>query len=733
MDSAFKDSHMVMRTPAIWHPSPDCPRLGFAVVLFRRAVTLARASGPVTLWVSASQRFELFLDGKRVSRGPSRSDPWRWNVRRIRLPRLAPGRHVLAARVTHFGPHGGIGQLGGPGFFLVAGAARWTTGEAWRCWHDVSREGGHEAVWKQRGFTYDVGGGETVRGALTPWGWETTRFADDGWPTAKIVCQKSANPWGNLPLRHLLQPDPLPAMEERELRVPDFTRTRVPAQTTRRILLDMRELTNAYPVLTISGGRGARVRMVSAESPFTGAGFAKGNRDVTENKQIWGQCDEFLTEGGSRRVYTTLWFRSFRYLELTITTGDDPLVLEDVRALFTGYPLRQRARFSRYRRFWDLSWRTARLCAHETFFDCPHYEQAQFPGDSRVQAVFHYLIANDDRLARKAMDDFHASWMPDGLIACKWPSRANQILPTYALYWIGMMHDFRVYRGDMAFLRPYLPVAQGVMAWFARRVRGDGMLGYIEHAPFYDWTPAFTCGTAPQDSSGGSSILTLLYAEACRWMAGLEPESATDWLRQARRLTRATLRECWNARRELLADTAGQTSFSVHAQVQAVLAGAWPARQAQRVLARALDDATLTPPGTFYYRYYVMQALRATGLQVRFFAQLEPWERCLNGTGLTTWPETEGDSSRSDCHAWSVSPPIEFLQTVLGIEPDPSVNGFARALFCPTLGSLPKAQGVVPTPHGPIKVRLWRSSNGQLRSKVVSPVPVRRRRCTVCG
>jgi hypothetical protein len=64
--------HPINHTSALWHPSPDCPRDGFAVVLFRRACTVPRWT---TLWVTASQRFELFLDGHRIARGPSRSDP----------------------------------------------------------------------------------------------------------------------------------------------------------------------------------------------------------------------------------------------------------------------------------------------------------------------------------------------------------------------------------------------------------------------------------------------------------------------------------------------------------------------------------------------------------------------------------------------------------------------------------------------------------------------------------
>jgi len=62
---------------------------------------------------------------------------------------------------------------------------------------------------------------------------------------------------------------------------------------------------------------------------------------------------------------------------------------------------------------------------------------------------------------------------------------------------------------------------------------------------------------------------------------------------------------------------------------------------------------------------------------------------------------------------------------VLGVEPDPSVDGFARILFTPTLGSLGKVSGTVPTPHGPVTVRLWRDRHGTVKSKLTSPVPVK--------
>jgi hypothetical protein len=681
----FSNDHRVLHTPAIWHPSGGVKRDGYWVVLFRRRFVV-RGPKRVALWITASQRFELYLDGRLIARGPSRSDPIRWAVRRVVLGRLGPGTHVLAVRVTHFGRFAGVGQMGGRGFLLVraVGMDDLTTGPQWKCFHDESRRPVTRHAWGKRGFYYAVGCGDRVDGRRVPWGWETPGFDDGKWPAAKVVCKRAADPWGNVPLDHVLRPDPLPPMEEKSQRLVRVVEAPAdlrggarrwiagrgplhigPGRRV-RLVLDRGEMTNAYPVLSVSGGAGSRIRLVSAEGPYDPQTKAKTHRDHTAGRALWGQRDDFLPDGGKLRAFTTLWFRSFRYLELVIRTASRAITLNDIHLLFTGFPLRRRARFGGRpadHPLWNVSWRTARLCAHETFFDCPHFEQAQFPGDTRVQAIYHYVVCGEDRLARKAIDDFHASLMPDGITQCRWPSRQLQILPTYSLYWIGMLEDFRVHRGDRQFLKPYLPGARAVLEWFARRRRRDGMLGWIEFAPFMDWTPAFECGNAPQGPDGGSSILTLLLAQACDWMSELErscgyAQLSDRWRRMGRDLVRATLGACWDRRRGLLADTATKRSFSQHAQVQAILARAWPARRAGAILARAMGDPSVTPPGTLYFRYYVIQALAACGMHDRIDAMLDPWRRCLRDTGLTTWPESDGPSPRSDCHAWSVTPGI---------------------------------------------------------------------------
>ena len=87
-----------------------------------------------------------------------------------------------------------------------------------------------------------------------------------------------------------------------------------------------------------------------------------------------------------------------------------PIVLT---ANFTAYPFEERARFPSpdpdLAKIWEVSRRTARFDAHETYMDTPYYEQLQYLGDTRIQALISYAVAGDDRLARQAIEAFDHS------------------------------------------------------------------------------------------------------------------------------------------------------------------------------------------------------------------------------------------------------------------------------------------------------------------------------------
>jgi hypothetical protein len=76
-----------------------------------------------------------------------------------------------------------------------------------------------------------------------------------------------------------------------------------------------------------------------------------------------------------------------------VTTTGEPLRLERLSYRFCGYPFEELGCFespdARHRDIWEVAWGTARLCAHETYEDCPYYKQLQYGGDTQVQVLFY--------------------------------------------------------------------------------------------------------------------------------------------------------------------------------------------------------------------------------------------------------------------------------------------------------------------------------------------------------
>jgi Na+/phosphate symporter len=54
--------------------------------------------------------------------------------------------------------------------------------------------------------------------------------------------------------------------------------------------------------------------------------------------------------------------------------------------------------------------------------DCPYYEQLQYIGDARIQALVSYFNAGDDRLARNALNQMEHSRMAEGITLSRHPS-----------------------------------------------------------------------------------------------------------------------------------------------------------------------------------------------------------------------------------------------------------------------------------------------------------------------
>jgi hypothetical protein len=398
-----------------------------------------------------------------------------------------------------------------------------------------------------------------------------------------------------------------------------------------------------------------------------------------------------------------------------------------LKTWFTAYPFVERAYFSSddasLRAIWDVGWRTARLDAHDTYMDTPYWERLQYGGDTRIQALISYAVAGDDRLARQAIQAFNDSRIPDGLTQSRYPSSLVQMIPTFSLLWIGMVHDFWLYRGDPDFVRAQLAGTQAVLGWYLERQRADGLMGKLPWWPFVDWGKDFESGIPPEDDDGGSAIITLQFVEALRNAAEIEAElgdarMASNYRYAAARASEAVWKLCWNDQYGLIADTPSQRHYSQHANILAVLLDVVPKERQKDVLAKILSTTDAGFPvratvpamtaATYYFRFYLARSLVRAGMGDQYLQLLRPWREMLT-LGLTTWAESP-EPTRSDSHAWSAHPNFDLLTIVAGIRP--RTAGFDTVTIEPHLGALKKVEAALPVPKGMVEVKYRRVSNG---------------------
>lgn len=740
---------------AKWILHPTAPARQYGIYHFRKVIDIPQKQTRFVVHVSADNRYRLFVNGKAVAMGPARSDTQNWNYETIDLaPYLQAGRNVLAAQVWYMGEGAPFAQMSYQLGFIVQGDGALekiaNTDGSWKVLHNPAYTPIKNDIAKLR--TYIVAGdGDRVDGALYPWGWEQLNYDDKAWVAAKTLFFP-AKPrglgtdgnWGLVPRK-------IPMMEDRPERLASVRRVEngrmdnaflqgkapvtVPANTKAVFLLDNGVLTNAYPELTTSKGKGATVTLGYAEA-LVDAKNQKGNRNEIENRTLRGFEDQFIADGADKRIFRPLWFRTYRYLQLTVETKEEPLVVEDLVGQFTGYPFEQKAQFAAsdttLKNIWNVGWRTARLCAGETYYDCPYYEQLQYTGDTRVQSLISLYVTGDDRLMRKAITDYDHSRFNDGLTQSRYPSADFQVIPTFSLFWVCMIHDYWMHRQDDAFVKSMLPGVLSVLNWHESRIAKTGLNGPLEWWNFVDWSAwknakDEVAGGVPAGArNGGSSILSLqqayTYFRAGDLLAHFgQNERAEHYRELGRRLNKAVYAQCWDAGRSLMADTPAKNSFSQHANILAVLTDAVPAGQQAALLQKTMTDRNGGPDSltqaTFYFKFYLFEALKKTGLGDQLVAQLKPWRDML-ALGLTTFAENP-EPTRSDCHAWSASPLYDFLSITCGI--NPAEPGFKSVRIIPYLGDLNSVDGRMPHPAGEIVVQFQKTPTGGLTGSVTLP------------
>lgn len=703
------------------------------------------AAATIRLHVSADERYELFVDGERVGRGPERGAPDCWFFESYEA-QFEAGEHVIVARQWAWGPHAPLAQMSATPGFLLAAEGEWTTHlstglAAWEAKHiDGYRFGMFERnPWK--------GGNTFIDGAKYPVGVEMGE--GDGWQPATTLRPAMAKriDWELQPNQQMLQPAMLPAMmfercdvgnvrfaasvdslHQRDNPInPTENDKTIAAQwqalsqgngaltlqphQAQRILIDLENYFCLYTQLMASGTGTVQTKWVESllrdRNMWHGD---KGNRDEIAGKFVIGNGDVFKVVNDAPQEYMPLWWSAGRYVEICAQAGDAPLTLHTLRFHETRYPLQMESEFTssdeNLNGILPMLVRGIEASANETYFDAPHWEELMYLGDTRLEALCTHVMTRDSRLPRKAVRMFDVSRVPAGLTQSRFPSRQMQLIPPFSLWWVCMARDFALWRGDEAYLHDIMPGVRAVIEGYLQHIGDDGLMHAWEGWNFLDWVPAWgeNAGTPPDSVAGVSGGLNWQFAYALSSAIQMEEMAGEHEL--AQRLQRAQTQLAmridaafWDETRGLMADDLAHSSFSEHAQCLAILSG-HVSEQKQARMADGLLNAPDLHRATIYFSHYLFETFRELGRMDVFLERLQLWFD-LKANGLKT-PVESPEPTRSDCHGWGSHPLYHCFASLLGMRP--ASLGFRSVEIRPQLGTLQHAKGTLVHPRGTINI-----------------------------
>jgi hypothetical protein len=608
-----------------WGVPPGGPPPTNVFVYFRKAFDLDQGDIAAVAHISADSRYQFFVNGHFVGRGPARFDPtWQYYDEYNIATLLRPGRNVVAALVHVYGQPTGWYMVGRPGFLFEC-SSHHARGALLLVKSDATWKYLRAPMWAQQvprvsgalGFTevYDAGK-EVV-------GWNLSEFDDSHWKEAHVISRISGDdvplmdsyPWDNLVPRDIpmlmeteVAPTQLMMVGEVQDSLPGATASiahqmsqetpgplknctienadsltaKTVGGTTIRttpdgisdsysavLVLDFGREVTGRPRLELDGVAGGVVDMGVCES------LANGRVTPTRNGLHFNR---FLMRDGPQRWEAFEW-DGFRYLQLTVRNCPKPIKLRKVAVNFTSYPVGNRGSFessdSMLNKIWETSRYTVQLCMHDAYEDCPNREQRQWVGDAYVETKVNYSVFGDSKLAAKYLRQIAQSQRSDGIVMMFWPgdglggelSRLN--IKDFVLHWISTVWEYYRFTGDQEMVRELFPNIVKALRWFEQRIDSDGLLSSIPPWIFGDW--------APIDRRGRNTILNALYYNILResaQMATLVGDEATTRKYQslAERAKVGINKHLWDERRGVYVDSEvdGVMSQRVGQQANAV-------------------------------------------------------------------------------------------------------------------------------------------------------------------
>jgi hypothetical protein len=311
--------------------------------------------------------------------------------------------------------------------------------------------------------------------------------------------------------------------------------------------------------------------------------------------------------------------------------------------------------------------KTLQDCMQTVYEDGPKRDRRLWIGDLRLQAQANYLTFRDRDVAKRCLYLFGGMLLDTGAVgACVFEKPHAHVDDTwlydYSLFFAATLYDYYEATGDKEALADLWPVALQQLKLGSERLDERGV---AKDDPswwcFIDWQGELNKQAPAQ------AVLIYCLKRGAKLAEAAGDADAAAWIAETtRRASEAALAHLWDAERAVFVSGAdAQVSWA--SQVWMTLAGVLEREEAKALFDRLHANPPAVGMNTPYMYHHYVEALFASGLADKAWAELRAyWGEMMRDGADTFWelynPNDKSFSPygsnliNSYCHAWSCTP-----------------------------------------------------------------------------
>jgi len=679
------------------------------LLLARKKFSIQTVPNRATLYITADNNYELFLNGKFVNRGPARCQPHHQSYDIIEIAGLlTKGENVLAIRALHQGKFGSYNTPPRPG--LLVQLDMQTNGQT-----EIIKS---DASWKvtkpESTSLISPIYGESVDLRKEEVGWKESGFDDKDWSDADVLKSDRYWPWPEpspkakstpftFPWESLVPRD-LPYLSESLVKGVNLVETGeilelgfnnavaegsygllFPTEKTKvtrgegykngsdlliiqnyypkevfkndpiystYLIFDLGELMHGYPSMEIEGKAGTIIEFLYAPNLLRGKFPLRtdiSGRPLTDRI--------VLSEGKS--TWEALEMKYARYLFIAVRNTDQPVKLHFTGMKRADYPFEPKGMLTvstdkEVEWLWKAATNTLRAITTDAFTD-NYRERLQYAQTSYYAARSSYAAFGDRFLQKRYLQQISQEQQGDGVLPAAVPVtgyRGGRFLDA-SLFWVLGLHDYFLHSGDTQTVKDLLPVAKKVIDRFQLWENKEGI---IDTPPYPYWIDH-----AAIDRYGANFSFNALYILTLQDMKSISEwlgnhDDAKEYERRAEKLRVFMREKFWDPQQLLFSDTWSEgkrsLTFTEQSNSLAIVAGIATKDQQSAIVKEFIDNKSSRLVPAVLFMHYLAESLFMSGYEKQALTLLKERYRHMNtdGDSSTLWEEWALTVSRRSGH-----------------------------------------------------------------------------------